>query len=178
MKQVKMETGIKHIVWLAFTLLIIGGFPSASVQIAGDNKLATEHSTRTAPVKPGASFNNSIVVEPLTAVFYQPDSLQLVELQHVMDAKLFKAMMHDYYYQFKYARTFLQKEWKQIEIVTVDKGRFLEFQFRNNTTEVIDLDKYEPCGLFLFDGVQKPVLADMTNLETFAGFYFSENNKQ
>jgi hypothetical protein len=174
-----METGIKHMVWLALALLMMGGFPSASLQESAVIADSNTPVPLNVIVKPHASFNNRIVIQPLTAVFYQPDSLQLIRLAQVMDAKAFKAMMHDYKYQFRYAKAFLEKEQNNVRIITTDKARFLEFCFNNHNTELIDLDKYESCGLFLFDGIQRPILADMTNIETIAGFYFSEklNNK-
>jgi hypothetical protein len=39
---------------------------------------------------------------------------------------------------------------------------------------VIDLNtQNDPCGIFIFDGHKKAKLADMTNIDSELGFYFS-----
>ncbi|MGE5107689.1 MAG: hypothetical protein ACM3H8_09100, partial [Sphingobacteriales bacterium] len=78
------------------------------------------------------------------------------------------------YYQMRYSRIILQKYWPKIKIVEIRNVRFILFKLANGSRDIIDLNKqYDPCGVFLFDGHKKAQLADMTNIDTELGFYFS-----
>jgi hypothetical protein len=162
--------------------LTITGFLFASLQACnnvvrndqiGLKSQAEERSSR----KPPSSYNNSLEIPPLSAVFFEPDSIQLEKIKAVTDDHVFKGSMHEYAYQIKNGHFFLKRYWPQVKIFVTKKARFLVFQHANKSTDSIDLDKNDPCGMYVFDGVKKPLLVDMTNIETQVPDYFSSNTK-
>jgi hypothetical protein len=51
--------------------------------------------------KPGSSFNDSLLVNKPSAIFYLPDSLQLKKIEALTDKGIFESMMHEYEYQIR-----------------------------------------------------------------------------
>ena len=124
--------------------------------------------------KPASSYNDTIKISSSSAVFYDPDSLQLEKLKAITNKQIFDGTMHECFYQMRNARIVLKKEYPGIKIIEVKNVRYLLFKKINNETEIIDLnEKNDPCGVFIFDAVHSPRLTDMTNIETELGFYFS-----
>jgi hypothetical protein len=122
--------------------------------------------------KPGSSFNDTVLVQPFSAVFFEPDPLQLEKLKAISDSGIFGATMHDYFFQTRNAKNFLQQFKPMLKVVPVKEARFLLFCKTNNAASVVDLDKYEAKGMFVFNGIKDPVLIDMTNVETQVSDYF------
>ena len=88
---------------------------------------------------------------------------------------IFESSIHDCFYQMKYSRNVLQRSWPEIKIVEIRNVRFVLFIFKNGNKECIDLNtKNDPCGIILFDGNKQAKLADMTNIDSELGFYFSK----
>ena len=125
--------------------------------------------------KPPATFTDTIIIDFPAAVFYNPDSLQLEKIKAITDIMIFESMVHDCYYQMRNCRIVLKQNYPHIKIVEVKNARYLLFEKSGGEKEYIDLDtQNDPCGIFLFDGNKKARLADMMNIETELGFYFSE----
>lgn len=125
--------------------------------------------------KPGSSFSDTIIINTKSAVFYNPDSLQMEKIKAVNEKEIFATITHDCYYQMQNARLVLKKYWPQIRIIETSKARYLLFAKTNKSKICIDLNnKNDICGLFLFDRKKDPVLADMPNINTVLGFYFSK----
>jgi hypothetical protein len=111
------------------------------------------------------------------AVFYNPDSLQLINIKKITDSAIFESMEHDCFFQQRYARIILKKYYPKIKIVEFTKGRYIVFLKAGGQSTCIDLDtKPDPCGIFIFDGNKEPMLTDMTNIETDLGQYFEKKN--
>lgn len=125
--------------------------------------------------KPPGSFADTITIDFPAAVFYNPDSIQLKKIKAIVDSMVFQSITHDCYYQMKNARNGLQKNWPGIIIVEIRNVRYIFFKQAGGGNEVIDLDaQNDPCGVFIFDGNKKALLADMMNMESELGFYFSD----
>ncbi|MGZ5191514.1 MAG: hypothetical protein ACXWCZ_10880 [Flavisolibacter sp.] len=125
--------------------------------------------------KSPSTYRDTLIINFPSAVFYHPDSLQLSRIKALTDTMYFDGSMHEYFYQMRNARIVLKKNWPQVSIIESERCRYLLFIKKDGTREYIDLDtKNDPYGLFVFDGIQSPVMIDMTNIETIVGFYFSK----
>jgi hypothetical protein len=125
--------------------------------------------------KPPSSYEDSVVIDRKSAVFYNPDSLQLVKIKSVNEERIYKNLTHDCFYQMENARNVIRRHWPGIAIVEVTKARWLLFIKNDNRKMVIDLNaKNDICGLFLFDPKKDPETVDMPNIDTFLGFYFGQ----
>ena len=124
--------------------------------------------------KPGSGFDDTLVVSARSAVFYSPDSLQMIKIKSVNEKAIFDMLTHDCHYQMQNARAELKKYWPQLKVIEASKARYLLFVKVNKDKICIDLDnKNDICGLFLFDTKKDPVLVDMPNIDTELGFYFN-----
>lgn len=135
------------------------------------NSFATKKSI---PQKPPGSFADTLIINAEAAVFFQPDSLQLLLIKAITDSIVFDGTMHAYFYQMRNARIVIKKNWPHAQIIESAKYRYLLFIKKDKTSDCINLDtKHDSHGLFLFDAIQSPELVDMTNVESAAGFYFA-----
>ncbi|HMJ48871.1 MAG TPA: hypothetical protein VK498_16175 [Ferruginibacter sp.] len=126
------------------------------------------------PAKPGSGYRDTIIIDFQAAVFYSPDSLQLKKIKAITDSGVFDGMMHEYYYLSRNAHFAIKKINPAIKIMEVNRSRFVLFVKADKSTHCIDLDtKKEPYGLFLFNLQNPPKQADMANIESELGFYFS-----
>jgi hypothetical protein len=124
--------------------------------------------------KPPSGFSDTLTIHYPSAVFYNPDSLQLQKIKELTSKKDFETDVHNCFYQMRNARIVLKKYWPKIQIIETSKNRYLLFVKADKTSICIDLDTNgDMCGLFLFDGEKEPQLADMMNIETALGFYFT-----
>ncbi|QEC55539.1 hypothetical protein [Flavisolibacter ginsenosidimutans] len=138
---------------------------------------ARAHMNEQHPSKPGSSFEDTLTINTKAAVFFEPDSLQLQKIKAVTDKGVFKSSEHEYFYQIRNAHQFLKTNWPRLKIVEARNVRFLLFKKADNTTTLIDLNKQDPSGLFVFDVHQAPLLIDMMNIDTGVPDYFS-NKRQ
>lgn len=128
--------------------------------------------------KPPGSFSDTLTIHYPTAVFYNPDSLQLLQIKEITEKNEYETDVHNCFYQMRNARIVLKKYWPQIHIIETSKNRYLLFVKADKSKIFIDLDnKGDMCGLLLFDGKKEPELADMMNIETAMGFYFRASLK-
>ena len=142
------------------------------------NKINPINKTDTATgilLKPPSSFADTLVIQNPSAVFYNPDSVQLDQIRAINKKMVFESLEHDCFYQMRNARLVLQKYWPQIRVVETSKARYLTFIKADKTKTTIDLNsKNDICGIFLFDSKQDPELIDMMNVDTELGFYFKK----
>jgi len=125
--------------------------------------------------KPPSSFGDTVIIDRESAVFYDADSLQMVKIKSVNEERIYATITHDCYYQMQNARKVIRQQWPRIKVVEVIKARYLLFVKRDKSRICIDLDsKNDICGLFLFKPTKDPELADMPNIDTSMGFYFSQ----
>ena len=125
--------------------------------------------------KPPASFSDTIMIDFPSAVFYNPDSLQLERIKGITLTNEYKTEVHNCFYLMRNARKVLKKYWPRIHIIETSANRYLLFVKADKTKTYIDLDnKGDMCGIFLFDGKKEPEPADMMNIDTTLGFYFEK----
>jgi hypothetical protein len=125
--------------------------------------------------KPASSFEDTLIIDRVSAVFYTPDSLQMIKIKAVNEKAIFEMIEHDCYYQMRNARMVLKRYWPQVSIIEISKARYLRFMKEDKRNVIIDLnEKNDICGVFLFDKKKNPVLIDMPNVDTELGFYFKK----
>ena len=124
--------------------------------------------------KPPATVTDTLIINSVAAVFFNPDSLQLQKIRSIADPGVFESKMHEYEYLIKTAQSSINKNFPQVKIIESKNVRFLLFISRDKHI-CIDLDKnYDPYGLYLFNRQKAPQPVDMANAETELGFYFSK----
>lgn len=169
----------KYYKWLipviSFSLLLCcnnsktGGLESKKA--AGNNRDTVPGAYR----KPPSSFSDTLVIHDATAVFFNPDSLQLKKIKSVRSEMDFESDTHDCYYQMRNARMVLKKYWPQVKIVETSTSRFLLFIYHDKSKSLTDLNGInDMCGILLFNGIKKPELTDMMNIETGLEYYFKK----
>jgi hypothetical protein len=122
--------------------------------------------------KPPATYPDTLTINFPTAVFYHPDSLQLLKIKEQTDSMMFDGSMHEFFYQMRNARIVIKKSWPELSIIEAKNYRYLLFIKQGGTRECIDLDtKNDAYGLFVFNGKKAPLAIDMTNIETEVSFY-------
>jgi len=123
--------------------------------------------------KPSSSFSDTLVINKISAVFYNPDSLQLNKIKAITKKELYETDVHNCFYLMRNARMVLKKYWPHKHIIETSEYRYLLFIKADNSQTCIDLDtKEDMCGILLFDRKKEPELIDMMNIETALGFYF------
>ena len=127
-------------------------------------------------LKPGSSFRDTLLVKQRSAIFYEPDSLQLEKIREVTNKNVYESSMHEYEYQFKNAKNLLHLYWKDVKILEAKKIRYLHFVLSGGKTQTIDLDKFNDAfGLFVFDPSKPPRPIEMTNAGSLIPDYFEHN---
>ena len=135
-------------------------------------KVPTHSNTSKLYKKPGSSFPDTLVIAESVAVLFRPDSAQLLRLKAETNARVFEGSLHEYFYQQRYARIALKKDWPSLQIREVDHYRFLLFVKKDKSRHLVDLDSIpDSFGLLVFNRMKSPLLVDMTNLETGISFY-------
>ncbi|MEP6616142.1 MAG: hypothetical protein ABJA57_06160 [Ginsengibacter sp.] len=130
--------------------------------------------TSTVIAKPHSTFTDTVIISAASAVFYQPDSLQLEKIRSVNPRNIYESLTHESFYQMRNARMVL-KSWPNVKVIEISKARYLSFIKADKTKDIIDLDsKNDIAGIFLFDKDKDPELTDMMNIETELGFYFKK----
>ena len=126
--------------------------------------------------KPSSGFSDTLVINKVSAVFYNPDSLQLNRIQAITKKEIYETDVHNCFYLMRNARMVLKKYWPHIHIIESSEYRYLLFIKADNSQTCIDLDtKEDMCGILLFDRKKEPELIDMMNIDTALGFYFKSS---
>jgi hypothetical protein len=161
-----IKSGIAIIIFLAFSC-------SQSPEKMKDQPKKNETPKRLVIKKPPSSFEDTVVIDHESAVFYRPDSVQLEKIKSVNEERVYSTQTHDCFYQMQNARNVIRKFWPRVRIVEVIKARYLLFIKKDGAKKVIDLNaRNYICGLYIFDLKKDPEPVDMPNVNTFLGFYF------
>jgi hypothetical protein len=146
--------------------------PSSKKNIPAEK--ITEHQD-TVRKKPPGSFSDTLIIHFPAAVFYNPDSLQLLKIKEITAKNEYETEVHNCFYLMRNARMVLKKYWPQIHIIEAPANRYLLFVKKDKSKTCIDLNtKGDMCGIFLFDPEKEPELIDMMNIDTALGFYFKK----
>jgi hypothetical protein len=142
---------------------------------AREDDTGKEKTSTPAYKKPISNYQDTLEINARSAVFYHPDSIQLLQIKAGMDSIVFDGTMHEFFYQIRNAKSSMQKTWPEIKIIDAKNCRFLAFQKIEGQIEIIDLDENNDAyGLFIFNRTDSPQLVDMTNIETALSTYFSK----
>ena len=161
--------------FLVFQLFIISLVSCSETTNKNKSKGMTSPAQENVITKPPSSFTDTLIIDFPAAVFYNPDSIQLEKIKSNTDSMIFNSLTHEYFYQMKYSRQTIQQNWPGIKIIDISKMRYILFKLKSREEECIDLNtKNDFCGILLFDGKKKSKLADMTNIDSELGFYFSK----
>jgi hypothetical protein len=171
---------VRVIIHQSFTFFFIASLLTGCIDTGSPKKNNTgqQKTIPPSPVqykKPPASFNDTLVINNMSAVFYNPDSLQLDKIRAISKKENYETEVHNCFYLMRNARIVLKKYWPKIHIIETKTNRYLLFIKNDKNKTCIDLNsKGDMCGIFLFDGKKEPELADMMNIDTALGFYFDK----
>lgn len=125
--------------------------------------------------KPPSGLTDTLRISQPAAVFFRANPNQLKKVQALIQVSAFESMNHECFYQMRNAKNVLRQYYPKVNIIETTKERWLLFENEGHINTCIDLDKVNDiCGIFLFDSQQKPVLIDMMNIDTQAGFYYND----
>ena len=137
---------------------------------------AVEMESKVQELKPGSSFQDTLHVKLRSAIFYEPDSLQLATIKEVTPKNVYESSMHEYEYQFRNAKNLLNLYWKDVKILEAKNIRYLHFYLLDGGKQTIDLDKFNDAfGLFVFDPTKPPRPIEMTNAGSLIPDYFERD---
>ncbi len=166
--RIRFQTHFKLLFFIFFFSQILS---CRSHKEKSNNQL--QQSAKSEYLKPPSSYQDSLIINRASAVFYYPDSLQLLQIKALMDSSEYDGTMHEFFYQIRNSKIVIKKNYPNLNIIDVKHYRFLLFQNNNKLTEIIDLNKQNDAyGLFLFNQAKSPQLVDMTNIETALDTYF------
>ena len=148
--------------------------PKSSTQ-ESDSASETGKPVKPAFKKPPSSYNDTVVVKDIAAVFFNSDSVQLEKVKAITEPGFYESVTHEGFYQQRNARMVLARSWSKIHKYEVVKARYLEFVKTDGSKVYIDLNqKGDLCGIFLFNRVKDPQLIDMMNIDTVLYYYFDK----
>jgi hypothetical protein len=125
--------------------------------------------------KAASTYQDTLIVQAPAAIFYHPDSLQLLKIKAQTDSIFYNGSMHEFLYQMRNARIVIDKTWPLLSIIESKNFRYLLFVKKDGSRDCIDLDtKKDPFGLFVFNTQKPPLPVDMTNIETAISFYLND----
>jgi hypothetical protein len=171
---------LKILYTLSFIVSTIMIMLSSSCNTNNSNKkipvIPPQNQSNIKQIKKAAStYQDTLTIYNPAAVFYHPDSMQLVKIKAQSDTAFYEASMHEYFYQMRTARITMQKTWPRLSIIDSKKYRFLLFVKKDGTKQCVDLDKKnDPFGLLVFNTKKDAQVVDMMNVETYIWFYLKE----
>ena len=162
----------KKLIGLIWIVIFIGcSNPSKN----SDKKNAGETKKDTTLQKTSGRSKDTLKVDFPAAVFFSPDSFHYNKLKVITDSALFESIMHECVYQMGYSRRTIEQHWQKLKILDSKSSQVLLFKSKDDIIEYIDLPtRQDPCGLLVFDGRKKPILVDMTNVDTEIGYYLKD----
>lgn len=129
---------------------------------------------KTLPKKP-TIYSDTVVINTSAAVFFKPDSIQLIEFKRQTTETAFEANKHDGFYQQRNGHLFLQN--KNVRIVDASRAKYLLFM-NNKKDTLINLDGLpELWGIYFFQPSKHPRLIDMMDIEREYKDYFLKRAK-
>jgi hypothetical protein len=162
----------------AVFLLVLGcilwGGCSAPTNTFPVNRIGTSaFPVNTALVKPASSNADTLWVKKPAAIFFQPDSLQMLAIRSNMDTTVYKSQVHELFYQMRNARLVMREFYPAISIIETNRHRYISCWIDATHLTVIDLNQlHDISGIILFEGRHPTKVSDMMNIETELGEKF------
>jgi hypothetical protein len=133
-------------------------------------------STSPAPKKktePPTPHSDTLTVQTRAAVFYDPDSSQIIKRKKEIGEQNFQIGLDDYAYYIDESITFLKEN--QIPVLETKDKKFIRFIRSNGDVYIIKKDTLvDLWGIFLFDPSKEPYKADETDMESEYKKYFND----
>lgn len=167
-----MKTGIGlALVWLS--LLFAGCSGGGSVSNHSSHSSTNPSDTVRLVAKPPSSYQDTLFIRGSAAVFFHPDSMQLLSIKAQMDSVIYKSLTHELHYQMRNARIVLHQFYPAVPIIETTKHRFIKFQSESIPSVVFDINTIKDIsGIILFNGRSQPHVTDMMNIDTELGECF------
>ena len=122
-------------------------------------------------IKKAVITSDTLTIDTKSAVFFQPDSLQIKKRMQEVGEKDFRAGMDDYIYSINTSAEYLEKQ--GLTVVDAKGKKILKFITEDKKFHLIKLDTLQELwGMYLFDPTKKPYYADMTMIEDDYKNYF------
>ncbi len=130
-------------------------------------------SAETAEHSDNTRYIDTLVVDRIAAVFYQPDSDQIAKAIEVDGEDDFYTAEDDMLFYLAGARKFLDSN--KLVIIDTDICRYIKFVYTDNTFTLIKRDTLkEMSGIIFFDRVQKPFLPEFLDIAPDFRKYFKK----
>ena len=162
---------------LAVGCILWGGCSAPTNTIPANRVTTPVFPVKAVLEKPTSSNADTLWVKKPAAVFFQPDSLQMLAIQSKMDATVYKSLVHELFYQMRNARLVMREYYPSISIIETNRHRYISCWIDESHSTVIDLNQlHDISGIILFDGKRPTQVSDMMNIETELGekFHFSK----
>ena len=140
-----------------------------------ENKNIDKTESAQRKTKPPSVSQDSLIINQPAAIFFEPDSAQFQNLKSITAENVFETNVHESFFQFKTAKSFLQQHMPAVKILSAKNFRYLVFPDKAKTADIIDLDKIaDSWGLYFFEPGKEPRLIDIMSIDTEAPNYFSK----
>lgn len=168
MKSISYLSALSVLAWQFFSVTACNDNSSKNIE----TRPVKKEEAKKNKFKPPSTFADTLIIDFPAAVFYHPDSVQLVKIKEQTDASVFDGSMHEFYYQMRNARMVIKKTWPELKITEAKNYRYLLFITPGNSRHCIDLDIISDAyGLLVFNQKKPPLAVDMMNIETGMSFY-------
>lgn len=115
--------------------------------------------------------NDTLAINTKSAIFFQPDSLQMEKRMKQAGEDEFRAGADDYIYYINISAAYLEKQ--GLPVIDAKNKKFLKFLFADNSFQLVKLDTLPDLwGMYLFDPAKKPLYADIIEIENDYKSYF------
>ena len=101
---------INLLVFLSY-ILVISFYSCTNSTVKEKEEKPAAGINKNVPSKPPATYQDTLKIDLIAAVFYSPDTLQLQKIKDITEEKVFESQMHEYFYQMRNARMVLKKNW-------------------------------------------------------------------
>lgn len=118
-----------------------------------------------------SSESDTLTINTKSAVFYQPDSLQIEKRMKESGEEAFRAGADDYVYHVNTSANYLEKQ--GLPVIESKNKKYIQFIMKDKKVKLIKLDTLpELWGMYLFDPMKMPHYADITLIERDYKSYF------
>ena len=166
---------LRNSLFLFIFFLLLGACSSGNPTANQENKPTSVEASPTPKMmkKPETYYTDTLVINSESAIFFNPDTIQVEKYKTMASHNEFESMKHDCFFQQRNARMVLKKDWPKISIIENYNSRYLIFVKADKKTTVLDLDtKGDLCGIILFNKKKEPQLIDMMSIENELEYYF------
>lgn len=122
---------------------------------------------------PAGNNSDTLTINSRSAVFFQPDSLQIENRKKEAGEANFRAGAGDYIYYINTSVDYLGKQ--ALPVLDAKDMKYLRFVSANGVVKLVKLDTLPDLwGIYLFDPRNSPYYADIIEIEEEFKAYFKE----